>query len=200
MPFWSVVAPHGLFAILLAAPTLLILGAKSRRDFVHLRQYSSLIRYHNATCVYCGYDLRFSPDRCPECGSPKPAASDFRRLEKTRSVLCSTWKLFRRLVLFVVTPNTLLAATLISAAFAIGWGVVTIMDAWRLWPHTKHSEWQLMRAMDLAGVARWTAATCFLLWCQRRLVRSRNTSAIATASSTPGSISARTMRDEGKPR
>jgi hypothetical protein len=53
-PYW---APTGLFAV---APLLYLRSAV--RHHVYRRRAS---RGH---CAHCGYDLRSSPDRCPECG------------------------------------------------------------------------------------------------------------------------------------
>ena len=53
----------GILAALVAVPVLLIL----RAGFRSLRQRR---RARNGLCPQCAYDLRFSPERCPECGTP----------------------------------------------------------------------------------------------------------------------------------
>jgi hypothetical protein len=58
----SVWLPHGFVAAVLACPPVvwrLRAGRRRRRD-----------RLRNGLCPACGYDLRASPDRCPECGTP----------------------------------------------------------------------------------------------------------------------------------
>jgi hypothetical protein len=50
---------------ILGIPVLLIALAYLRRD-------KWLERRKGGLCVRCGYDLRESPKRCPECGEPAP--------------------------------------------------------------------------------------------------------------------------------
>jgi len=59
--------PYWLLAILLAIPPILWSA-----QFFRLRRRRNRIR--NGLCPQCGYDLRATPDRCPECGtiSPRP--------------------------------------------------------------------------------------------------------------------------------
>jgi hypothetical protein len=65
---WGVTAPYWLICGLLAitpyfcARSLLRAGSRRRRS-------------ENGECINCGYDLRASQDRCPECGTVPDAVS-----------------------------------------------------------------------------------------------------------------------------
>lgn len=57
LPYWQIVV---LFSIL---PAIYLLRFKERRRADRIRR---------GLCGECGYDLRASPDRCPECGAVPP--------------------------------------------------------------------------------------------------------------------------------
>ena len=58
VPFW--------FVILISAPVPSIWMARRARQRKRLR------RRQRGACEQCGYDLRGSPERCPECGATPP--------------------------------------------------------------------------------------------------------------------------------
>jgi hypothetical protein len=55
IPFWAV------FAVTAAFPSLWLVSV--------VRRVRSRLRRSRGVCVTCGYDLRATPGRCPECGS-----------------------------------------------------------------------------------------------------------------------------------
>jgi hypothetical protein len=67
---WFVCAPHAAYALVLSVPlqTLIFRTLRNRR------------RRSRGMCTACGYDLRATRDRCPECGRPIPLARDDKRI------------------------------------------------------------------------------------------------------------------------
>jgi hypothetical protein len=59
--------PYGtIWAVTIAMPSLVGCAALGRLRITRRRE---TLRRRADCCVVCGYDLRFSPDRCPECGT-----------------------------------------------------------------------------------------------------------------------------------
>jgi len=58
---WTATVPHGAVAAIAAVPPALSMAALSRRRAAARR---------TGRCRRCGYDLRATPGRCPECGPP----------------------------------------------------------------------------------------------------------------------------------
>lgn len=59
---WQLVVPYWAIALAVLIPGIIAW-------FIHLRQKRlKIIRRMNGLCLACGYDLRSSIDRCPECG------------------------------------------------------------------------------------------------------------------------------------
>ena len=58
--YWVLILPHWFLALLFA-----VLPITWLRHRLRLRR-----RAKHRLCRHCGYDLRFSTDRCPECGEP----------------------------------------------------------------------------------------------------------------------------------
>lgn len=70
LPYWSVSVRWPTLAVATAVPPLLWLATFGRRNWVRRRRRAA------GQCQVCGYDLRASPGRCPECGAVQapPAA------------------------------------------------------------------------------------------------------------------------------
>lgn len=67
----SVSVPHWFISAVLAVPAVITIAGFVRRR----------CRRRHALCIKCGYDLRASPDRCPECGTVPDSRDQSRRAE-----------------------------------------------------------------------------------------------------------------------
>jgi hypothetical protein len=61
--------PHWTVALLAAVWTIIALRRRAQRTG----------RHRHGLCVRCGYDLRATPDRCPECGAASGSSAVFHR-------------------------------------------------------------------------------------------------------------------------
>jgi len=64
-PYRAYSLPHWLVALLIALYPLVCLLAFSRRSILRWRRGRTIL------CLNCGYDIRATPDRCPECGTTR---------------------------------------------------------------------------------------------------------------------------------
>jgi hypothetical protein len=62
MPFWCVATPYGIAVGVFATPAAVLMTITIFRWFRNRRRISQSL------CSKCGYDLRATRDRCPECG------------------------------------------------------------------------------------------------------------------------------------
>ena len=59
---WNLVLPYWLLTSVTALPAVTLIGFS-------IRAYRRDRRVRTGRCRACGYDLRATPDRCPECGT-----------------------------------------------------------------------------------------------------------------------------------
>jgi hypothetical protein len=65
LPYWSVGVREWLLVFLTSLVPLITISVAARSALAKRR-------LRRGICPACGYDLRATPDRCPECGTPVP--------------------------------------------------------------------------------------------------------------------------------
>ncbi|HEY7116435.1 MAG TPA: hypothetical protein VH475_07615 [Tepidisphaeraceae bacterium] len=88
---WEAVAPFWAIALLLSVPS----AARGCFWLGHRR------RHRAGLCPTCGYDLRATPERCPECGTIRPATSRQKQPRRRTDGLSFVWGV---VVLFCDNP------------------------------------------------------------------------------------------------
>jgi hypothetical protein len=170
MPYLGLQVPYWLLAVCLSMPALGAVASRVPGGFRIGTQYLRLLRHENRRCIYCGYDLRSSPDRCPECGSPKAVVADFKRLELTRRVI-------RRLARLISFSMFLLLVALVCAAASLKSITDLVSDAWWGRHHWReYGNWSLL-VDDLTAIVRLTTASFLLFWLRRQIAAARRRAA-----------------------
>jgi predicted Zn-ribbon and HTH transcriptional regulator len=59
--------------VTLAAGGVVMLTMSANLALTYVK-HRRIHRMYHARCPHCGYDLRATPDRCPECGTIPPSA------------------------------------------------------------------------------------------------------------------------------
>jgi hypothetical protein len=71
--YFRIVVPCRVLALATGVPALLWFGVRGAKT-VRARRLRAAA-HGNPLCAKCGYDLRATPDRCPECGTSTTVAS-----------------------------------------------------------------------------------------------------------------------------